>query len=144
VLVAVETDGTRYAAMGSTRERDRLQAERLRRLGWEYVRIWSTDLFRDPARDVARISAMVRQASAARPAATRPAQSTPAGTGPSDSTQAEGTPAAITPVATGPSFAATRSAPEQTRDDTDAGWGERPDQDAQDDWLREQRPPHWG
>lgn len=31
--------------------------------------------------------------------------------------------------------------PDSTRDDTDAGWGERPaDGDA---WLREQRPPHW-
>jgi hypothetical protein len=31
--------------------------------------------------------------------------------------------------------------PDQTRDDTDEGWGERPRRD--DDWLREQRPPHW-
>lgn len=32
---------------------------------------------------------------------------------------------------------------EQTRDDTDAGWGEYPDQRAHDRWLDEQRPPHW-
>lgn len=31
--------------------------------------------------------------------------------------------------------------PDQTRDDTDAGWGERGRWD--DDWLREERPPHW-
>ena len=37
-----------------------------------------------------------------------------------------------------------RSKPEQTRDDTDAGWGERPDEGAHDQWLQEQRPPHWG
>ena len=37
-----------------------------------------------------------------------------------------------------------RVRPEQTRDDTDAGWGERPDEDGHDRWLREQRPPHWG
>jgi hypothetical protein len=36
------------------------------------------------------------------------------------------------------------SKPEQTRDDTDAGWGERRDEGAQDQWLRDQRPPHWG
>lgn len=36
-----------------------------------------------------------------------------------------------------------RAKPEQTRDDTDRGWGERPDEDAHDRWLREQRPPHW-
>ncbi len=35
--------------------------------------------------------------------------------------------------------------PEQTLDDTDLGWGEVPaGEDAHDDWLREQRPPHWG
>lgn len=36
-----------------------------------------------------------------------------------------------------------RSTPEQTSDDTDRGWGERPDEDEHDRWLREQRPPHW-
>jgi hypothetical protein len=35
--------------------------------------------------------------------------------------------------------------PEQTRDDTDEGWGERPDADANsnDERLIEDRPPHW-
>jgi hypothetical protein len=33
---------------------------------------------------------------------------------------------------------------EQTRDDTDVGWGEIPEpSDAHDRWLLEQRPPHW-
>lgn len=36
-----------------------------------------------------------------------------------------------------------RRSPEQTRDDTDRGWGERPDESDHDRWLREQRPPHW-
>ena len=119
VMVAVETDGLRYAAMSSTRDRDRLRVEQLRRLGWEHVRVWSTDLFRDPARDVARVIAAVRSASAARSAETRPAE-------------------------VKPHVAVTRSKPEQTRDDTDVGWGERPNEDAQDQWLRDQRPPHWG
>ena len=38
---------------------------------------------------------------------------------------------------------AARVCPEQTRDDTDAGWGELPDEHAHDRWLHEQRPPHW-
>jgi hypothetical protein len=38
----------------------------------------------------------------------------------------------------------TKRAPEQTRDDTDAGWGELFDSSAHDRWLQEQRPPHWG
>ena len=34
--------------------------------------------------------------------------------------------------------------PDQTRDDTDVGWGEVPEPaDAHDRWLLEQRPPHW-
>jgi hypothetical protein len=37
-----------------------------------------------------------------------------------------------------------KRAPEQTRDDTDAGWGELFDSSAHDRWLEEQRPPHWG
>lgn len=34
--------------------------------------------------------------------------------------------------------------PEQTVDDTDAGWGEAPRESGHESWLREQRPPHWG
>lgn len=32
---------------------------------------------------------------------------------------------------------------EQTKDDTDEGWGERGDDDASARWLSENRPPHW-
>ncbi|HEY2670395.1 MAG TPA: hypothetical protein VGJ07_08475 [Rugosimonospora sp.] len=32
--------------------------------------------------------------------------------------------------------------PEQTRDDTDRGWGEQ-HAGGNDDWLIEERPPHW-
>jgi hypothetical protein len=132
VLVAVETDGLRYAAISSTRERDRLRIEQLRRLGWEHVRIWSTDLFRDPARDVARVSAAVRAASAARPA------------GPSDAELSDAELSDAQPGDFVPQVVDRELKPDQTRDDTDAGWGERPDEDAQDQWLRDQRPPHWG
>ncbi len=55
LLLAVESDGPCYVATGDSRDRDRLRAEELRRRGWEHLRVWSTDLFRDPARDVARI-----------------------------------------------------------------------------------------
>ena len=70
VLVAVETDGPAYAAMRSSRDRDRLRGEQLGRLGWMHVRVWTTDLFRDPARDVARVNAAVHQAVANRPTTT--------------------------------------------------------------------------
>ena len=132
VLVAVETDGLRYAAMSSSRDRDRLRVEQLRRLGWTHVRVWSTDLFRDPARDVARVIAAVRAAPAAGPA--EPPGNLAAEADPGDLGAAEAR--AHVPVK--------RARLEQTRDDTDVGWGERPDEDAQDQWLRDQRPPHWG
>jgi hypothetical protein len=184
VLVAVESDGLRYAAMSSTRDRDRLRIEQLRRLGWEHVRVWSTDLFRDPARDVARVIAAVRAASAARPADLQPSDAhragvkpadvqlpdielpdvkpagvesagvesadvkpagvEPADSKPDDAKPADSKPGDAKPADSKPHGVTTRSKPEQTRDDTDAGWGERPNEDANDQWLRDQRPPHWG
>lgn len=60
-VVAVESDGPGYAAMGSTRDRDRLRGEQLERLGWQHVRVWSTDLFRDPAREVSRVVAVAKR-----------------------------------------------------------------------------------
>jgi hypothetical protein len=132
VLVAVETDGPRYAAMSSTRDRDRLRIEQLRRLGWEHVRIWSTDLFRDPARDVARVGAAVRRASEAHRVGDPTVPETQDGPAQKQAEDAD------------PQAAQTRSKPEQTRDDTDAGWGERPREESHDQWLQEQRPPHWG
>lgn len=32
---------------------------------------------------------------------------------------------------------------DQSKDDTDEGWGERGDDDASARWLKENRPPHW-
>ncbi|XVX19573.1 AAA domain-containing protein [Actinomycetota bacterium] len=58
--VAVETDGEAYAGMASVRDRDRLRPEHLERLGWAHVRVWTTDLFRDPAREVARVLEVAR------------------------------------------------------------------------------------
>lgn len=37
----------------------------------------------------------------------------------------------------------TRPKVDQSKDDTDQGWGERGDDDASARWLRENRPPHW-
>ena len=140
VLVAVETDGPRYAAMSSTRDRDRLRIEQLRRLGWEHVRIWSTDLFRDPARDVARVVAAVRRASDEHPHNDEAAVPANEEQTQEEKAQDEQSSAPSTKV----QAAEVRSKPEQTRDDTDAGWGERSSEGSHDQWLQEQRPPHWG
>jgi hypothetical protein len=196
VLVAVETDGPAYAAMRSSRDRDRLRGEQLGRLGWMHVRVWSTDLFRDPARDVARVNAAVQQAVASRAAAVpvadeptappepaaEPSAPEPSAPGPGSGAAPslfDDVPAEEIPETEGPGAdefvpttdqgarerrvrgrkakrviaPATSEQPDapmldvptvQTKDDTDAGWGESQDESAHDRWLREQRPPHWG
>ncbi len=184
VLVAVESDGPTYAAMASTRDRDRLRVEQLGRLGWEHARVWSTDLFRDPARDVARVVALTQRASE-RAREERAAQSSAAPTAQAGALPAaDGDADAETEIGTAESLAAEenvapategagesaaepavsqaraasrrtaasggslrrrpKKAPEQTKDDTDAGWGELFDSSEHDRWLQEQRPPHWG
>lgn len=174
VLVAVETDGPAYAAMRSTRDRDRLRAEQLGRLGWHHLRVWSTDLFRDPARDVARVHAAVQAATGRAPvldptpepevAVTDPTEQPGDEAGVAEQSDVSGdAAAAVRPAAEQLTFETeftsdtqdevpatkgrgrkARRTPEQTKDDTDFGWGERPDESAHDRWLREQRPPHWG
>jgi hypothetical protein len=146
------------------------------------VRVWTTDLFRDPAQDVSRVAGLVRAASDAHcggvpvPAPAATSQQAPAGagrvsdatesadqradaartgaTGATEMTDGGGTTGARASDMTEPARPAEESTSvteparvvraEQTTDDTDAGWGERTDDRAHDDWLREQRPPHWG
>jgi very-short-patch-repair endonuclease len=48
-LAGVECDGARYHSSKSARDRDRLREEVLNDLGWEIVRVWSTDWFSNPA-----------------------------------------------------------------------------------------------
>jgi very-short-patch-repair endonuclease len=62
MVLAVETDGKRYHAGHSARDRDRLRQRHLENLGWRFLRIWSTDWFRDPAGETARVVAAWRQA----------------------------------------------------------------------------------
>jgi hypothetical protein len=173
VLVAVESDGPGYAAMPSTRDRDRLRVEQLGRLGWEHVRVWSTDLFRDPARDVARVVALAQRASQKDAAVVGEGSvheeslgEDPVGQHPvgQDSqaeesvdqepdTAAESAPDSETEAGSSAEEDGrkrrvmrrrAKKAPEQTKDDTDAGWGELFDSSEHDRWLQEQRPPHWG
>jgi hypothetical protein len=63
-LVAVETDGDRYVATTSQRERDRLHAERLESAGWATERVWSWALFSDPEGEAERIHRAVDHARA--------------------------------------------------------------------------------
>lgn len=190
LLVAVETDGPAYAALPTPRERDRLRPEHLQRIGWRHARVWSVDIFRDPAPDVERIRALAvavqpsadgdddedddqRDESAAGEAGGKQG----AGAGDAadegaDDAANQGPPTvgpsrAVAPEMTEPqrrrprrassaAYDTARRRPtqgedqagesQQTRDDTDLGWGEAGDDhhDERARWLKEQRPPHWG
>lgn len=51
-LIGVECDGATYHSAKSARDRDRLRQEILENLGWTIHRIWSTDWFSDPDREI--------------------------------------------------------------------------------------------
>jgi very-short-patch-repair endonuclease len=55
MVLAIEADGASYRDSLSARDRDRLRKEHLERLGWTFHRIWSTNWFRDPEAELAKI-----------------------------------------------------------------------------------------
>lgn len=57
MVLAIEADGASYRDSLSARDRDRLRKEHLERLGWTCHRIWSTNWFRDPEAELARVRA---------------------------------------------------------------------------------------
>lgn len=62
MLVAVLTDDAAYVGEPSVRVRDRLVGDRLARLGWSVVRVWSAAAFLDPQAEVDRIRRAVHAA----------------------------------------------------------------------------------
>ncbi|NUR90080.1 MAG: DNA helicase, partial [Nonomuraea sp.] len=62
MVLAIEADGTTYRDSRSVRDRDRLRKEHLERLGWNFHRLWSTNWFRDPQAEAARLREAYEQA----------------------------------------------------------------------------------
>ena len=62
-LAAIECDGASYHSGVSVRDRDRIRQEILESLGWKdrIWRIWSTDWFRDPGRETAKLIAFLNE-----------------------------------------------------------------------------------
>jgi very-short-patch-repair endonuclease len=54
-LMAIECDGEAYAAAKSASDRDRLRTQVLESIGWKTYRVWSTDWFRNPERELRRL-----------------------------------------------------------------------------------------
>ncbi|HUG13439.1 MAG TPA: DUF4011 domain-containing protein, partial [Thermomicrobiales bacterium] len=50
--LAIECDGSSYHSARSARDRDRLRQQVLEGLGWRFHRVWSTDWFRNPEREL--------------------------------------------------------------------------------------------
>jgi very-short-patch-repair endonuclease len=54
-LLGIECDGATYHSARSARDRDRLRQRVLESKGWKIHRIWSTDYFRNSARELERV-----------------------------------------------------------------------------------------
>lgn len=78
-VLGVEFDGASYHSALWARDRDRLREAVLRNLGWRLHRIWSTDWFRNPERELDRAEAEIKRALAEvnspEPQTSEPAQS---------------------------------------------------------------------
>jgi very-short-patch-repair endonuclease len=61
-LLAIECDGALYHSSQSARDRDRLRQQVLEGLGWKIHRIWSTDWFRNPGRELGRAVEAIERA----------------------------------------------------------------------------------
>lgn len=61
-LLGIECDGATYHSARSARDRDRLRQQVLEGLGWRLHRIWSTDWFRDPDREMDRMVMAIESA----------------------------------------------------------------------------------
>lgn len=60
-LLGIECDGAMYHSAATARERDRLRQMVLEGLGWEIARIWSTDWWSNPKREIEKILVRIRE-----------------------------------------------------------------------------------
>ena len=61
-ILGIECDGQSYASARSATDRDRLRTQVLELFGWNIYRIWSTDWYRSPERELQRLVAAIEQA----------------------------------------------------------------------------------
>jgi very-short-patch-repair endonuclease len=63
-VLGIECDGATYHSARCARDRDRLRQEVLERQGWRLYRIWSTDWFSNPEREIKRLVQAIKAACA--------------------------------------------------------------------------------
>ena len=61
-LLGIECDGATYHSSRYARDRDRLRQQVLEGLGWRIHRVWSTDWFRNPERELSRVAEAIEAA----------------------------------------------------------------------------------
>ena len=66
-ILGIECDGASYHSSRSARDRDRIREQHLRNLDWKLYRIWSTDWFHNPERELNRAVEAIKEAKAATP-----------------------------------------------------------------------------
>ncbi len=76
-LAGVECDGATYHSSATARDRDRLRQAVLEGLGWNILRVWSTDWFHQPRATIDRLHEQIERAAKRRPAR-RPSRPDPA------------------------------------------------------------------
>lgn len=59
-LTGIECDGATYHRSATARDRDKLREQVLRGLGWEILRVWSTDWWIDPQGTLEKLDARLR------------------------------------------------------------------------------------
>lgn len=62
LALGIECDGATYHSAKAARDRDRLRQAQLEEIGWRICRIWSTDWFRDPEKQVAKVESALADA----------------------------------------------------------------------------------
>lgn len=77
-LLGIECDGANYHSAKTARDRDRLRAHVLTRLGWRLERVWSTDWWLDAEAEIERLDRAIYDAVAKRPVPATPVLGAPA------------------------------------------------------------------
>lgn len=153
--MAIESDGTeRYRTM-TVRERSRLRPQLLERMGWRYMPLWTIEVFTDPNGCADLVSNYLGLPGV--PAGERRPVSGPASRlgrtseaivedarvqvkRQQKSASGDGAPAN---VQSGTSGAASTGdvLPKHAAEDEGRSWGDS--EDSHEEWLKDQRPPHW-